>query len=212
MRRCFGDWLARPLDAVSRRDVEVRFHLITEKNGWAVANQSMSLLRSVYRRPCVDREGLRNPVELWIAAGGRFNRSRRRRISAPGEVLPRWRKGIEAEAVVAATRDIFLIGMYTGMRLGEIISLQWDRVDLEERILRVEETKTGEPLELPITGQLAASLARLRAQAGYPAQQPEGWVFPSATSATGHVVELSHLYSRIGKTAGTRFWFHGLRN
>ena len=33
MRHCLGDWLARPLDVISRRDVEVRFHLITEKNG-----------------------------------------------------------------------------------------------------------------------------------------------------------------------------------
>ena len=103
MRRCFGDWLARPLDGISRRDVEARFHLITEKNGWAVANQSISMLRSVYRRPCVDREGLRNPVELWLAGGGRYNRSKRRRISAPAEVLPCWRKGIEAEAIVPAT-------------------------------------------------------------------------------------------------------------
>ena len=33
---------------------------------------------------------------------------------------------------------------------------------LERRILRVEETKTGEPLELPVTRQLAAILARRR--------------------------------------------------
>ena len=212
MRRCFGDWLARPLDAITRRDVEARFHLVTERNGWAVANQCVSMLRSIYRRPCVDREGLRNPVELWLAAGGRYNGAKRRRISAPAEVLPRWRKGIEAEAIVPATRGIFWFGMYTGMRLGEIIALQWERVDLERRTLRVEETKTGEPLELPITRQLAAILERLRAEAGYPAEEPEGWVFPSPASEPGHIVELSHLYPRISRTGGTKFWFHGLRN
>ena len=212
MRRCFGDWHARPLDAISRGDVEARFHLVTEKHGWAVANQTVSLLRSVYRRPCVDREGLRNPVELWLDAGGRYNRARRRRISAPAEVLPRWRAGIEAEAVVAATRDIFWFGMYTGMRLGELLSLERERVDLQRRILRVEETKTGEALELPITRQLAAILERLRAAAGDPGEEPEGWVFPSPTSKPGHIVELSHLYPRISRTAGTKFWFHGLRN
>ena len=65
---------------------------------------------------------------------------------------------------------------------------------------------------MPITRQLAVILGRLRAEAGYPAEEPEGWVFPSLTSATGHIVELSHLYPRISKTAGTKFWFHGLRN
>ena len=34
------------------------------RSRWAVANQCVSMLRSIYRRPCVDREGLRNPVEL----------------------------------------------------------------------------------------------------------------------------------------------------
>ena len=28
------------------------------------------MLRSIYRRPFVDHEGLNNPVELWLAAGG----------------------------------------------------------------------------------------------------------------------------------------------
>ena len=55
-----------------------------------------------------------------------------------------------------AIRDILLIGIYTGMRRGEIVSLRREQVDMERRILRVEEIKTGEPLELPITRQFSA--------------------------------------------------------
>ena len=159
------DWVNRPLSAISRRDVEARFHRITDKHGWAGANQTMSMLRSIYRRPCVDYEGLRNPVELWLAAGGRFHRMRRRKISAPSEVLPRWAAGIEAVEMPEAVRDILWIGLYTGMRLGEVNSLQWERIDLERLILRVEETKTGEVLELPITNQLAGILEHRKAEA-----------------------------------------------
>ena len=160
LRVNLSDWLKRPLDAITRQDVEDRFNLITGKHGWSAANQTLSMLRSIYRRPCVDFEGLRNPVDLWLAAGGRFHRMRRRRISSPAEVLPRWRSGIEAVDLEPEIRDIFLIGIYTGMRRGEIISLRREQVDMERRILRVEETKTGEPLELPITRQLAAILER----------------------------------------------------
>ena len=69
-----ADWLSRPLDTIDRREVEARFIILTENHGWALANQAISLLRSIYRRPCVDNAGLRNPVDLWLAAGGRFTR------------------------------------------------------------------------------------------------------------------------------------------
>ena len=85
----------------------------------------MSLLRSVYRRPCVDYEGLVNPVDLWLAGGGRFHPKPRRKIPSPAEVLPCWRRGIEAVVSNPALRDVFWFGMYTGMRLGEVLPLKW---------------------------------------------------------------------------------------
>lgn len=212
MHSCLGDWLSRPLDTITRRDVEARFHRVSRRSGWAVANHIIALLRSVYRRPCVDHETLRNPVDLWLASGGRYHRAVRRRISTPAETLPRWRAGIEAEVIVPATRDIFWFGMYTGMRRGEIVGLRWDRVDLERRLFRVEATKTGEPLELPITRQLAALVERRRREAGAANGRVSPWVFPSRTASGGHAVELQHLHRRISRAAGIRFWFHGLRN
>ena len=212
LRVNLSDWINRPLNAITRRDVENRFHRITNRHGWAGANQTMSMLRSVYRRPCVDHEGLRNPVELWLAAGGRFNRHRRRRISAPAEVLPRWCAGIGAAKLPDAIRGIVWIGVYTGMRLDEVRSLRWERIDLEKKILRVDETKTGEVLELPITRQLGAIFERRRAMCKVSERQLTGWVFPSELSRTGHVVDVQPYYARITKAGGEKFWFHGLRN
>ncbi len=62
--RHFADWHERPLDDISRRDVEERFIRLTEDNGWSPANWAISLLCSIYCRPCVDLDGLRNPVYL----------------------------------------------------------------------------------------------------------------------------------------------------
>ena len=149
-KRYLGDWLPRPLDAVTRKDVETRFNSITADHGWSAANRAISLLRSVYRRPCVDLDGLRNPVDLWLAGGGKFHRKTRRKISAPAEVLPCWRAGIEAEVHNPAIRDALWFGLYTGMRREEVLTLRWERVDLAALTFRVEETKTGVPLELPI--------------------------------------------------------------
>ena len=212
LRAYLSDWVNRPLDGISRKDVETRFNRLTEKRGWSSANQTMSMLRSIYRRPCVDHQGLQNPVELWLAGGGKFHRKRRRRISAPGEVLPRWRTGIEAVRMPAVARDVLWVGVYTGMRLGEITSLRWERVDLKRRVLRVDETKSGEVLELPITRQLAGIFERRYADCADAESPSSGWVFPSRTSKSGHVLDVQRFHAGIGRAGGTKFWFHGLRN
>ncbi len=98
-----------------------------------------------------------------MAGGGRYHRTPRKRISSPAEVLPKWRAGIDAAVRNLVHRDVFLFGLYTGMRRGEIFPLRWERVDLETGLFRVDETKTGMPLELPITRQLGDILARRRA-------------------------------------------------
>ena len=175
-KRYLGDWLTRPLDAITRKDIETRFNSIMVDHGWSEANRAMSLLRSVYRRPCVDLDGLRNPVDLWCT-------------------------GIEAEVHNPAIRDSLWYGLYTGMRLEEVLTLRRERVDLAALTFRVEETKTGVPLEPPITRQFAAILERrLAATDDYPPGVRD-LVFPSPTSATSHVQDIHHFYSRISRPA-----------
>ena len=98
-RRCSPPpvaWLGKPLDAITRRDIESRFHMLTEHHGAVPANQCLSFLRSVYRRPCVDHEGLHNPVGQWLAGGGRYHRKTRKRIL-------RWSRKIGQVAKVYST-------------------------------------------------------------------------------------------------------------
>ena len=208
-RRYLSDWGKRALDAITRQDVEARFNSLTVESGWASANQAISLLRSVYRRPCVDIEGLRSPVDLWLAGGGKFHRNVRRKISSPAEVLPRWRMGIEATVENPVMRDTLWFGVYTGMRLNEVLPLRWESVDRDGWVFRVDETKTGVPLELPITRQVGAVLDRRWAENG---DQQGGWVFPSRRSGTGHIIGVNNYYAAIGKAGGAKFWYHALRN
>ena len=105
LHKDLGDWLDRSLDDIDRRDVEQRFRQITERAGWVQANIAVKLLGAIYRRPCLDFDDLRNPVQLWRAGGGRLHRPRRRRIQPPAEVLPRWHRGFETAVRNPVVRD-----------------------------------------------------------------------------------------------------------
>lgn len=54
------------------------------------------------------------------------------------------------------TRAILATAFYTGMRRGEILNLTWDKVDLKNRVIRLEstDTKDREPRRVPICNAL----------------------------------------------------------
>ena len=212
MKRYLGDWLSRPLDSIDAEDIRGRFERITDNHGWSGANRVISLLRSLYRKPCADIETLHNPVSLWLAEGGRFHSKPRRKISTPIEVLPRWRAGIEAEVDNAVIRDALYFAMFTGLLREEVLTLNWEHVDLEARTFRVRHTRGTISFELPVTSQLSAILDRRHAASGRPEPGRRAWVFPSPTSASGHLREIKHLYGRVSESGGAKFWFQGIRN
>jgi len=203
MDRYLGDWQNKPINAISRSDIQDRFNSISLQHGPTPANRVMSLLRSVYRSPCAEDETLRNPVEVWQAGGGRFNKKPRRKIDTPADILPKWQKGFEA-VQNDVIRDAISAGLYTGMRLREVLWLKWS--DISDSELIVEETKTGEPLRLPITRQLADVFERRKKD------NETDWVFPNSETKSGHYEDIHHIYPTITKAAGTKFWFHALRN
>jgi len=53
-------------------------------------------------------------------------------------------------------KGVIACGYYTGMRRGEILGLTWDKVDLENRLIRLEatDTKDKEPRLIPICDEL----------------------------------------------------------
>ena len=127
--------------------------------------------------------------------------------------MARWHRGFETAVRNPVARDDFRFGLYTGMRLTEVIALAWSQVDMAAMTVRIDDTKTGEPLEFPVTHQLAAILERRFAEREQFAGEARGWVFPSCqASASGHLESIRHLNARIGEAGGAKFWFHALRN
>ena len=206
-------WLDRSLNTISRRDVEQCFNRLTSEIGWVGANSALTMLGALYRRQCVDVPGLPNPVAQWRAAGGRLHRQRRRRIQPPAEVLPCWHRGIERGVKSPVARDALRCGLYTGMRISEVIGLRWERVDLGAMTLVVEETKTGGPLELSGDAAAGGGAGAPPGRAGaLPGAQPGVGVPVGDPAPRVGSVALQQLNARIGEAGGAKFWFHALRN
>jgi integrase len=92
-------------------------------------------------------------------------------------------------------------------RLGEVVSLPWAWVDRDAHEIRWPRTKSGEPLTLPLSPELAAILER-RWQARPVGEWLSPWVFHSGRRRRGHVSHTS--VERHWKRAVTAAGFPGL--
>lgn len=68
--------------------------------------------------------------------------------------------------------DILTIDQYTGMRKGELLSLNRSQIDLVRNIILLTHTKSGKPRIIPIDADIRPLLQRLCEQAG-----PSGYLF-----------------------------------
>ena len=61
------------------------------------------------------------------------------------------------------TKNIIMMGYYTGMRRGEILNLTWDKVKIQNCMIRLEEsdTKDRERRNIPICDELYSMLVSL---------------------------------------------------
>jgi len=59
-----------------------------------------------------------------------------------------------SEAASQHLRPILITALNTGMRRGEILNLTWNRIDLEQRLIQVVNTKSGRNRVIPINDAL----------------------------------------------------------
>ena len=111
--------------------------------------------------------------------------------------------------------------LQSGMRAGEIRTLQINRVDFRNGILRVGQAKTeagtgrGIPMNPGLFGTLSAQVAWLKEQFGEP--QPEWFLFPFSNRAksidpTRPVTTVKTAWDSVRKAAGVECRFHDLRH
>lgn len=115
------------------------------------------------------------------------------------------------EASSERLRPVLVVALNTAMRLGEILGLRWSRIDLRSGTLRVERTKSGKVLTLPMNSVLRKELMGLRKR-----KSKEDAVFPFKSIRTAFEnarerAELSGLtFHALRHTAGSRMIERGV--
>lgn len=172
------------LSAITRRDI-AEIHARIGKQQPAFANRILALLSKVFN---VGIESgllaMTNP-----AKGIRYYRETSRDRFLSGEELQRLMSALRAEKPLL--RVFFLICLLTGARKGNILSMRWEEIDFDRRVWKIQHTKNGLPITIPLVPMAVELLRTLR-------EQTVGeWVFPSARSKPGHLVDPLSAWTRV---------------
>ncbi len=151
--------------------------------------KKVKMLRVAFNDAIREGRARENP-----AANVKLRKSTRRvRIPFTGEQINRLLAAADQE-----WQGMILTAYYSGARLGDIASLDWDNVDLQAMEIRFSATKTGEDMKAPISEQLYSYLVSL------PSYDTGGAVFPkaAATYKRAGTSSLSNQFRKVMHDAG----------
>ncbi|MGO9266211.1 MAG: tyrosine-type recombinase/integrase [Candidatus Binataceae bacterium] len=196
-----SSWRSRRLSDIGRNDVEKLHAAIGEAHGPYGANHTVRLLRCMLN---LARDWKLLKGDNPAARIKLFKEERRERYLSPDE-LERVNEAL-AQEPDWRWRAYFPLALMLGARRSELLSLRWADIDLNQRTLRLRETKAGRPHFLPLPGLAITLLEKL------PSHLKSDWVFPSDRSG-GHIVEPAKAWQRIRNRAAVQdVRIHDLRH
>ena len=191
------DRITAPLASITTNDV-VKFRNKLRKEGRAVSTCNM-VVKKILSVPFEAARKLGhipiNPVagvELLREDGSRGKKGKRsiREPFTPTELRALIKKA-EGD-----WKGATILGVTTGLRLGDIVNLRWENVNLKTQLISLTTQKTGEDVVLPIHADFAKFLEKHQKGIG------KAFVFPSlASKGTGGKNGLSGRFRSIMEAA-----------
>lgn len=209
------DWNDITLDKISRSMIQAKHSELSQRS-MAQANMAMRVFRAIYNysvehyrnennRSILDQD---NPINT-LNAKKAWNKIRSRKTYIHQDQLPEWIKAVfeykDRGQQLETNRDFLLTLILTGFRREECESLTWSSIDLKYGRITLIDEKYREPYTLPMGDFLFTLMTKRYDQA------TNEWVFPSAKSTSGHIVNISKVRQKINKSCGIEFSFHDLR-
>lgn len=186
-RLYLSKWSNRQIKSLSKVEIESALIKLNETNGIHAANKALTLLRHVINKGIEWGLDFPNPT-IGIK---KYRTQSRDRFLKPEE-LQRFFKALQEEPNVIF-KNYFLISLYTGQRRSNVLSMRWENINFEQNTWYIPETKNGDPLTVPLVSQVVDILQEM--------PRVSVWVFPSATSKSGHIEEPKKAWHKILKRA-----------
>ncbi len=205
LRGAFKNQMAHEIDTDDvRRFHQERAHISRQ------ANVCLMVLRLIFERceawKC--RPLNSNPVDLLRKMGFKAYKEGVRDRPLLDDELERLGAAlitIEREGHVQFAAFVRVL-LFSGARRGEVLTLEWEKIDQDLKIIRWDDSKTGRTSK-PLNDALFAVIAALPRREGIP------WVFPSDSSASGHMEDVRRAWQRMLVIAGiTGLHRHDLRH
>lgn len=163
----------------------------------ARVNRELAILKSMFSKAVLWGRVGDNPVKR-IQAFREDNK--RERFLSPQE------KEALLKAASSWMQPILVMALNTGMRQGEILSLNWADVNLDHNVLLVRRSKSGKARHIPINSPLAEVLKRLPKRGAYVFTDESGNIL------NRHGAIRSSFDRLVNKLGLTNFRFHDLRH
>ena len=186
-RLYLSKWSNRQIKSLSKVEIESALIKLNETNGIHAANKALTLLRHVINKGIEWGLDFSNPT-IGIK---KYRTQSRDRFLKPEE-LQRFFKALQEEPNVIF-KNYFLISLYTGQRRSNVLSMRWENINFGQNTWYIPETKNGDPLTVPLVSQVVDILQEM--------PRVSVWVFPSATSKSGHIEEPKKAWHKILKRA-----------
>lgn len=195
----------RPLHTITRKNIED--YITRKRDGGAspaTANRSLCRLKSMFRKATDWGYLDSNP-----AAGIR----QAREPVKEADFLSREEVSALLKACGRRLRPIVLTAVYTGMRFGELMALEWRDIEFGRALITVRDPKNRETRHVPMNPTVVEALREHRQEQARKAGGIVPLLFANPQTGTPYK-DIRKSYKAALKEAGiTRgFTFHGLRH
>jgi len=184
------EWHNKPLIKLNEDEVKY-IHQQVSKRSKAQADLMARVLRAIFNFAKYEYRGTDdsfifndNPVKIlthrrqWNHVPRKQTRIRPTELKQYLFTVNEVRNNPEYDRFSRSVCDAVEFALFTGLRKQEVLNIEWQRINLKDGYFWLDETKNGDPLELPITDTLRKILIRCWAER----DETSRYVFVSKTA------------------------------